>query len=91
MAWRCLTTLDTGGQDVVKAGRSEQVTSHHPQARAVSIAQDISSHLGRGTYADLLDISCCRAIGLGFGIWYLHIMCEGCKVCTETYQSIYLN
>ena len=30
MAWRCLTTLATGGQDVVKAGRSEQVTSHHP-------------------------------------------------------------
>ena len=29
MAWRSLTTLDsldTGGQDVVKAGRSEQVT-----------------------------------------------------------------
>ena len=26
MAWRSLTTLDTGGQDVVKAGRGDQVT-----------------------------------------------------------------
>ena len=55
--------LNTGGQDVVKAGRGEQVTSHHPQARAVSIAQDISSHLGRGTYADLPSDR--------FRFWYL--------------------
>ena len=26
MAWRSLTTLDTSGQDVVKAGRGDQVT-----------------------------------------------------------------
>ena len=71
LAWRSLTTLDISGQDVVKAGRGEQVTIlRHEQ----SASPRTSAAIWAGARTQT-----CRAIGLGFGIWYLHKCAKAAK------------